>query len=119
MLSGAQIRYVEPFLGFCPDAHRLRELVLQFRGMLRWQKVDKLAGWIDELVASKFLFVGQFAKTLRRDSEAVRMAISTRWNNGPLEGQVNRLKTLKRQMYGRAGFELLRARVLPWEPCRR
>jgi transposase len=76
------------------------------------------AGGMDRRAeASKFLFVGQFAKTLRRDIEAVGMAISTRWNNGPLEGQVNRLKTLKRQMYGRAGFELLRARVLPWDPC--
>jgi len=69
MLSGAQIRYVEPFLRLCPDAHRLRKLVLQFRGILRWQKVDKLAGWIDQLVASKFLFIGQFARTLRDDPE--------------------------------------------------
>jgi transposase len=64
---------------------------------------------------SKFRFTAQFAKTLQRDQEEVRLAISMPWNSGPLERQIKRLKTIKRQMYGRAGFELLRARVLPWE----
>jgi len=41
------------------------------------------------------------------------MAISAPWSNGPLEGHINRLKMIKRQMYGRAGFALLKARVLP------
>jgi transposase len=41
------------------------------------------------------------------------LAIETPWNNGPIEGQINRLKVIKRQMYGRAGFELLKAGVLP------
>jgi transposase len=50
---------------------------------------------------------------LRRDIEAVRNAISEPWSNGQTEGQINRLKTLKRSMYGRAGTELLRARMLP------
>ena len=40
-------------------------------------------------------------------------AVTERWSNGPVEGQINRLKALKRQMYGRAGVDLLRARVLP------
>ena len=43
---------------------------------------------------------------------AVQAAVTQRWSNGPVEGHVNRLKTIKRQMYGRAGFVLLRARVL-------
>jgi transposase len=53
-----------------------------------------------------------FAKGLRRDEAAVRAAMKSEWNNGQTEGQVNRLKLLKRQMYGRAKFDLLRARVL-------
>jgi transposase len=57
--------------------------------------------------------VAQFARTLRRDLRAVELSIETPWSNGPLEGQINRLKVIKRQMYGRAGFELLKARVLP------
>jgi transposase len=50
---------------------------------------------------------------LRRDIEAVRNAVCERWSNGQTEGQINRLKTLKRSMYGRTGTELLRARMLP------
>ena len=49
----------------------------------------------------------------QRDILAVEAAVTDRWSNGPVEGQVNRLKTLKRQMYGRAGVELLRARLIP------
>jgi hypothetical protein len=41
--------------------------------------------------------------------------VTTPWSNGAIEGHINRLKALKRQMYGRAGFELLKARMLPWE----
>jgi transposase len=52
-----------------------------------------------------------FAAGLRQDESAVAAALTEAWSNGPVEGQVNRLKTIKRQMYGRAGFELLRARV--------
>ena len=53
-----------------------------------------------------------FAAGLRRDQEAVVAALSCGWSNGRTEGQTNRLKTIKRQMYGRANFDLLRARVL-------
>jgi transposase len=56
----------------------------------------------------------QFARTLRRDLGAVEMAITAPWSNGRLEGHINRLKMIKRQMYGRAGFALLKARVLPF-----
>jgi transposase len=58
----------------------------------------------------------QYARTLRRDIGAVELAITSPWSNGPIEGQINRLKAIKRQTYGRAGFELLKARVLPFEP---
>ena len=53
-----------------------------------------------------------FAATLRRDLDAVQAALDLPWTTSPAEGQINRLKTLKRSMYGRAGFNLLRARVL-------
>ena len=57
-----------------------------------------------------------WAGTLRRDLPAVELSMTTPWSTGPLEGQINRLKVIKRQMYGRAGFELLKARVLPVKP---
>lgn len=56
--------------------------------------------------------LASFAAGLRRDEDAVRGALSESWSNGQVEGQVNRLKVTKRDMYGRAGFELLRGRVL-------
>ncbi|MGF7055387.1 transposase [Bosea sp. OAE752] len=55
----------------------------------------------------------RFARVLRRDIDAVNSAIELPWSNGQAEGQINRLKTLKRAMYGRAGSELLKARMLP------
>jgi transposase len=55
----------------------------------------------------------RFAQSLEQDLEAVRAALELPWSNGQTEGQINRLKAIKRQMYGRAGFELLRARVMP------
>jgi transposase len=56
--------------------------------------------------------IHNFAEGIRRDESAVNAAIMTQWSNGPVEGHVNRLKTIKRQMYGRAGFTLLKARVV-------
>jgi transposase len=54
-----------------------------------------------------------FVRKLRQDLGAVEGAVTERWSNGPVEGHINRLKTLRRQMYGRAGVDLLRARLLP------
>ena len=54
-----------------------------------------------------------FARGIRSDQAAVKAAFSLPWSNGPTEGHVNRLKFIKRQGYGRAGFELLKRRVLP------
>jgi transposase len=53
------------------------------------------------------------APPIRQDLEAVRNAVSEPWSNGQTEAQINKLKTLKRAMYGRAGVELLRARMMP------
>ena len=53
-----------------------------------------------------------FAKRLSADYEAVRAAVTLSWSNGPVEGQINRLKMLKRTMYGRAGLTLLSRRFL-------
>ena len=53
-----------------------------------------------------------FAAGLEHSAAAVRAALTTPWSNGQTEGQVNRLKTLKRPMYGRAGLDLLRRRML-------
>jgi transposase len=68
-----------------------------------------LDGWLCEAEIS---VLAPFAASLRRDEDAVRAALTKAWSNGQVEGQVNRLKVIKREMYGRAGFDLLRCQVL-------
>jgi transposase len=69
--------------------------------------------WIERANATGIASIQNFVCQLRRDTLAVEAAVTKKWSNGPVEGQVNRLKTIKRQMYGRAGVELLRARLMP------
>jgi transposase len=71
-----------------------------------------LLAWLGTAEASACPEMRGFARGLRQDAAAVQAAMTEPWSNGPVEGQVNRLKMIKRQMYGRAGFTLLRARVL-------
>jgi transposase len=91
----------------------MRQLAMRFRGILRSHDTAKLDSWLDAADRSGLNPMQRFARMLRRDLEAVRNAVTERWSNGQVEGQINRLKTLKRAMYGRAGIELLRARMLP------
>ncbi|HEY2155246.1 MAG TPA: transposase, partial [Isosphaeraceae bacterium] len=70
------------------------------------------AGWLSGAEGSSAAGTRPFALRLRRDEAAVRAGLTSEWSNGPVEGHVNRLKLVKRSMYGRAGFDLLRARVL-------
>jgi len=65
------------------------------------------------VAASNITSLQRFANGLRQDLAAVKAALSLPWINGQTEGQINRLKLIKRRMYGRANFDLLRKRVLP------
>jgi transposase len=96
-----------------PNFAVMRGFAMRFRGILRGDDPSKLESWLDDARATGLYGIRRFAQILRRDIDAVRNAISERWSNGQTEGQINRLKTLKRAMYGRAGAELLRARMLP------
>jgi len=84
----------------------------ELAAMLRKQSPLSLEEWLRKAEGSAIPEVANFARGIRLDEAAVASAISQPWSNGPVEGAVNRLKTIKRQMYGRAGFTLLRARVL-------
>ena len=87
------------------------KLASELLEMTRGSSKALLSDWLARVEASGSRLVQSFAEALRTDSAAVQAALSTRWSNGPVEGQVNRLKTLKRSMFGRAGLALLRARV--------
>ena len=86
---------------------------MRFRGILRGNEPDKLNQWLDDAQSSRVSSIERFAQVLHRDIDVVKNAITKTWSNGQAEGQINRLKNLKRAMYGRAGVELLRARMLP------
>nr|WP_256177786.1 transposase [Kitasatospora aureofaciens] len=73
---------------------------------------EHLTNWITEATASGLSGISSFAAGLNSDYDAVEAGLTSHWNSGPVEGAVNRIKMLKRQMFGRAGFPLLRKRVL-------
>jgi len=74
--------------------------------------VAALSAWVETAAQCPVPEVRTFAVGIRQEYSAVAASLEYPWSNGPVEGQVNRLKTIKRQMYGRANFDLLRARVL-------
>jgi transposase len=83
----------------------------EFAQMVRKRSKLSLAEWLSKAEDASCAELRSFAASLRQDEAAVAAALSDKWSNGPVEGQINRLKLIKRSMYGRAGFELLRARV--------
>jgi transposase len=87
--------------------------VREFFQIAREREGTRLTEWGQQVASSAFSELKRFCRGLRRDWDAVVAGLTLEWSNGPTEGHVNRLKLVKRQMYGRAGFELLRARVLP------
>lgn len=87
------------------------DLGAEFAAMVRKQVAVPLAEWLAKAEGSGCAELRGFAAGLRLDEAAVTAALTESWSNGPVEGQVNRLKFIKRSMYGRAGWELLRARV--------
>ena len=89
-----------------------RELALDFGAMLRTRSHEQLPVWIAKALNSCIVEYARFANGLTRDIDAVTAALKYPWSNGQVEGQVQRLKTLKRQMYGRAGIDLLKARLI-------
>lgn len=94
------------------DLTRALDLADEFTALIRKQSTGTLQEWLSRAGVSSCPEIRNFAEGIRRDESAVNAAVTTRWSNGPVEGHVNRLKTIKRQMYGRAGFVLLKARVV-------
>jgi transposase len=113
-MSEEQQRLFKRIAKQCPDAAELREIALGFRAALTADNSKQMRQWIEGMKLCPFGSVVRFAYGLQKDLSAVVAAVDTQWSTGQVEGQINRLKTIKRQMYGRAGFDLLRARVLPY-----
>jgi transposase len=94
------------------DLDAALDLADEFAALIRQRSTGTLQEWLSRAEVSPCPEIRNFAESIRRDESAVDAAITTRWSNGPVEGHVNRLKMIKRQMYGRAGFALLKARVV-------
>jgi transposase len=112
-MTPRQICIVDALTAESMDFAVMRQFAMRFRGLFRGGSLKKLDEWIWDATSCSIYAMRRLAKTLRQDIDAVQNAVIEPWSNGQTEGQINRLKTLKRSMYGRASIELLRGRMLP------
>ncbi len=108
-LEESERAYIERLLMLSPALATVRDLARRFGALVRARTAEALAPWLAEAADSE---LGSLAAGLRQDELAVRAALDLPWSSGPVEGQVTRLKLIKRQGYGRAKLDLLRARIL-------
>ncbi len=94
------------------EVQQIHALLQNFHVMLRHNQHERLDCWLEQAQKSGIPEMRSFALGIRRDYQAVKAEILLPWSQGQTEGQVNKLKTLKRAMFGRAGFPLLRQRML-------
>lgn len=96
-----------------PALVEAREVVGAFQTMVRAMAPDRLEGWLTRAGTS---LVASFARGVGQDKPAVLEAITLPWSNGQTEGQITKLKLVKRQMYGRGKIDLLQARLIGLTP---
>jgi len=105
-------RFINRMCAKEPQFKLAQKLALEFYKILKTKNKKSLNRWFDDVSDSELIDLQRVARGMEADLAAVSEAVVSRWSNGVVEGHVNRLKMLKRQMYGRAGFELLRRRVM-------
>ena len=111
-LTPAQRTLLDQLSDADPTIASAYDLACQFATLARERQGASLENWIETATSSAIPDLRRFAAGLRLDLAAVQAGLTEEWSNGQTEGQINRLKTLKRQMYGRAHFDLLRRRLL-------
>ncbi|MFJ3310413.1 ISL3 family transposase [Streptomyces sp. NPDC086549] len=111
-LSTQEVEHLDQARLACPDIARACDLTRAFTDLVRNRRGQLLPAWIRQAEQSDVLPVAKFAAFLRQDFDAVTAGLTLEWSSGKVEGHVNRVKTIKRAMYGRAGFRLLRTRIL-------
>lgn len=94
------------------DVQIMLENSTMFKETIQQQKPKQLDTWLEKSLSSGITALQTFAEGIKQDYLAVKAALELPWSNGQTEGQVTKLKLIKRQMYGRANFDLLRRRVL-------
>ncbi len=99
-------------LARCPGTAAVRRRVTAFAAMMRKLGGERLEGWMHAVETDDLSALHTLVAGLRRDHAAVTAGFSLPYSSGAVEGQVNRIKALKRAMYGRANLDLLRQRIL-------
>jgi len=105
-------RHLDDLLATCPHLVTLAEHVREFARLLTARLGGELDDWLNAVEASDLPAVHAFVRGLRKDLSAVVAGLTLPYSNGPIEGTNTKVTLLKRQMYGRAGFALLRKRIL-------
>lgn len=95
-----------------PELAQAVTLARDFADLVRTRQPDRLDPWLARATVSAVSALQRFAHGLRDDYAAVKAGVTVAWSNGPVEGHINRLKMLKRQMFGRAHLDLLRRRFV-------
>jgi transposase len=103
---------LDQLLQVSPQVQLIHTLLQAFLDMVRERQHQRLRPWMEKASKSAIPELKSFVAGIERDYDAVREALRLPWSQGITEGKVNKLKTIKRQMYGRAGFPLLRQRLL-------
>jgi len=103
---------LDQLLALSEEVRSVYTLLQAFLSMVRERKHERLRPWMEEAAKSGIPELKSFVGGIERDYDAVKAALRLPWSQGVTEGKVNKLKTLKRQMDGRAGFPLLRQRLL-------
>ncbi|AOR29713.1 hypothetical protein BFF78_00135 [Streptomyces fodineus] len=106
-LSESEQLQLETVSANCPEIAALTCHVRSFATMLTERQGERLSGWLDAVRQDDLPSLRTLAAGLERDRDAAIAGLTMPWNSGVVEGHVNRIKMLKRQMFGRAGFALL------------
>ncbi len=112
-LSPIDKKHLSGIVAANPIVDVLHSLVQDFSSLMRDRDDAGFLQWKCRAVGTAIPAITSFVKGIEKDRFAVAAAFSSPWSSGQVEGQVHRLKLIKRQMYGRAGFSLLRTRLLP------
>jgi transposase len=111
-LDEEEARQVERMRAASVEVGAAYTLGQRFAGLVRQREAEGLPGWLEAAEGSEVSEIARFAAGIRRDQRAVVAALELPWSNGQTEGHVNRLKLVKRQMYGRGSLQLLKQRLL-------
>ncbi len=103
---------LDQLLTVSTEVQTVHALVQSFLELVRERKGQQLRAWMEEAIKSDLPELKSFVAGIERDYDAVQAGLTLPWSQGPVEGAVNKIKTHKRLMYGRASFKLLRQKML-------